>query len=846
MCRSDNDRHFRDLFNQGLATNQQLRTLISSTQLLRSGVKTVELSPRALEQIRSLVMLSDQATENEIRREILNSIAVEKMTARFEDVEMAHGETFSWLLDREEVRRPEIQDETNARENLVKWLLHGDGIFHISGKPGSGKSTLMKFLCENPATTRHLKIWAGNKTLVMTNFFFWALGTPTQRSMNGLMRSLLHATLLKAPELVHELFPDQWNSAMQRGPFRISDRDIATAFDSLTQTQGYLERYKFIFFIDGLDEYEGNPDTMVKQLFLWAKSNPLDFKICVSSRELLVFQERFAQCEKLRIHQITHRDIEAYVSAILADNEDFQSSQNKEKILQIADTIVDKADGVFLWVKVVARGLLEGLLADDRLEDLEQKIEELPRELDELYQDLFNKMLNHRFRLDRTRAMRTLLLMSMPLPGERRHPMFLIYYSFLDEPDNPDFTFAESLKKVSKDGVKQRLRKSRKQLCLRCFGLLEVVASKNRSSTTGFLFNDELKFIHRTVVEFLSKPKIQIHIQEECTGFDVCSFVLQSFLASVLISQQHPDENLNFDNDLRRLLFDNIIMGKGKINSRLLSRFVDYSKDSGLVAKVRILPYVGRETIRVERPLAEAMVLIAARLGIYEVSLGTNGSIVPIDTLCWLPKHNPIEMLAAMIGRTSALFVDWDDTILTRRLAQGLISAIAYMLKNRVSPNACLQGDDLSIWMHLISIFPQDSGSGILEPVMRLFLLYGADADMFLCLTPIKQSQTRYGVALELERRKMRNTLRINAMLDPGEPIIRMSKRCNWKLPLRDWVALAYPPNRVKTLQLLIDRNLGRDGPPTDEEIASLASDECLDLDFDKGIGFETGVPLIP
>jgi hypothetical protein len=47
------------------------------------------------------------------------------------------------------------------REKWINWLSSGNGIFHIAGKLGSGKSTLMKFLCNHPQTKDALQKWAG-------------------------------------------------------------------------------------------------------------------------------------------------------------------------------------------------------------------------------------------------------------------------------------------------------------------------------------------------------------------------------------------------------------------------------------------------------------------------------------------------------------------------------------------------------------------------------------------------------------------------------------------------------------------------------------------------------------
>jgi ABC-type molybdenum transport system ATPase subunit/photorepair protein PhrA len=49
----------------------------------------------------------------------------------------------------------------NPCESFGNWLSSGNGIFHIAGKLGSGKSTLMKFLCDHQKTKTELQKWAG-------------------------------------------------------------------------------------------------------------------------------------------------------------------------------------------------------------------------------------------------------------------------------------------------------------------------------------------------------------------------------------------------------------------------------------------------------------------------------------------------------------------------------------------------------------------------------------------------------------------------------------------------------------------------------------------------------------
>lgn len=106
------------------------------------------------------------------RQRILNAISFEDMNRRYEMVEEAHTRTFEWIfgdayLDESgqdndvETDANEFEVKRQARDKFIGWLSSEDGIFHISGKLGSGKSTLMRFLYEHRGTKAELRKWAG-------------------------------------------------------------------------------------------------------------------------------------------------------------------------------------------------------------------------------------------------------------------------------------------------------------------------------------------------------------------------------------------------------------------------------------------------------------------------------------------------------------------------------------------------------------------------------------------------------------------------------------------------------------------------------------------------------------
>ena len=116
---------------------------------------------------------------------------------------------------------------------------------------------------------------------------------------------------------------------------------------------------------------------MIHRLFSWVSERPDDIKICVSSREELIFQERFSKCPKIRLHELTRSDIAMFVQDTLAANEDFKSvRKSTEELAELRDQIIEKSEGVFLWASLAVRTLEEGLLAEDRIRDLKKKINE--------------------------------------------------------------------------------------------------------------------------------------------------------------------------------------------------------------------------------------------------------------------------------------------------------------------------------------------------------------------------------------------------------------------------------------------------------------------------------------
>jgi len=99
-------------------------------------------------------------------REILNSLKFPVMLDREEDISIAEKKTFDWIFE-----DPKPEDLPWA--NFRAWLREDDPLYWITGKAGSGKSTLMKYIFCDPRTRRSISRWATSaQPLVIAGFFF--------------------------------------------------------------------------------------------------------------------------------------------------------------------------------------------------------------------------------------------------------------------------------------------------------------------------------------------------------------------------------------------------------------------------------------------------------------------------------------------------------------------------------------------------------------------------------------------------------------------------------------------------------------------------------------------------
>ena len=146
-------------------------------------------------------------------------------------------------------------------------------------------------------------------------------------------------------------------------------------------------------FIDGLDEFEGREDTVIKIMTDLADQNHV--KVCLSSRPLPMFEEAFNGRPSLRLQDLTFHTIREYAKKQLSPQIQKRAVLNKndgdlaEKLLT---SIVERADGVFLWAIIAIRDVGDGLRGFADMNELTQTVESLPSELESLYMRMLHRI----------------------------------------------------------------------------------------------------------------------------------------------------------------------------------------------------------------------------------------------------------------------------------------------------------------------------------------------------------------------------------------------------------------------------------------------------------------------
>ena len=494
----------------------QMKTeIVKTVQKVRKEDNTAlsDLSAQLSSQLSSLA----QASRDQKSLCILNSLDFETRQSRQSDIADTEKQTFEWIFH-------DHHEPSNRHVGFRKWLQSGNGIYWISGKPGSGKSVLVNYIANEPCTQRLLQSWAGDTRLIIAKYFFWNAGAPMQKSQQGLLQSLLREIYGQCPELVPIASPSRWRRYYEIGA-SWTRHELSEAFRTLSQ-QRFLD-LKFCFFVDGVDEYDGEDHTHIVEVLKNLNASP-SVKICLSSRPWNIFISAFGADTRRRLLLEDHNedDIQRYVENRFRVDEKFALLQSRDpQSSDLVDQIVQNAQGVFLWVRIVVGNLLRGLSNDDSLSDLHRRLQSFPTNLKAYFQHMFDS-------IDDFYREETAEILLICLEGIQ--PLSLLALWFYEkEKITSGYALRAERKPFSSADVISVRETIHKRINARGQDLLVIEADTMNLGYQEHLMYT-VRFSHRTVKDFLSKPDISQKLTSwKSKDFDARAALCQATLAIV-------------------------------------------------------------------------------------------------------------------------------------------------------------------------------------------------------------------------------------------------------------------------------------------------------------------------
>lgn len=654
------------------------------------------------------------ACASDIEDAILRSLLYPSMKVRHESIAEAYAKTFRWALE------PPTND--CPWDDLMEWLRVGDNIYWVSGKAASGKSTLLKFLLQQTEIWRQLDRWASDRDLVCADFFFWGIGSPIQKSQSGMLRSLLHKALTQQRHLIPMILPDLWKQLAAQSSSMLwslsnswhpwSLAELRILFDSMIKRSS--STIKFCFFIDGLDEFDGDHlDIAYIIRDIAANSN---VKICVSSRPLMIFEHEFERCRRLRLQDLTAADIRIYVHDQLNSHRRFVelAHEDPEEAPRLVRELVQMSSGVFLWVTLAVRSLLKGLSNYDTISDLQRRLRGLPPELDALYSLMLNSI-DPPFYMEQASRLFQIVYHAIS-------PISVLGLSFADQ-DDPVLALSARIGALTRTERDRRVRDMKNRLQSRCGGLLETQTMRTISSDLSEKSDTvQVQYLHLTVKEFLEKPDVwsTLLYRTSGTGFDASTALLHSTILELKATSPAI-----WDNQIMLQISTAMSYGLLAENSTGQAQ-TDLIDEIDRVAR---LLYPDSQQHHWSHFLHRNGSGMGDSILTYAVSKGLTlyVQLRHGPSLCKLNSKCSRALLSYATGCTAGSVAD--------RLHEVRPSMVAMLLDAGLSPNEHSSGS--SSWMDLLAVLLFKAREKVHVPavwmeICRLFLLYGADPDATL------------------------------------------------------------------------------------------------------------------
>ncbi len=297
------------------------------------------------------------------------------MTSRIYNIKDHTKDTCNWFTNHDNYRKWQNNPSSSA--------------FWLMGKPGSGKSTVMKHAVQQCLERE------GDGKVVVASFFIDGRGTDLNKTTKGLFRSLIHQLIEKIPSVRAEVAKFYGNKVQTLGPqggkWEWQPGEVRQWLRKVIDE--FATAYTIYIYIDALDEAVDARKEQIDTLFhdlcsgtsgseSKSKSGS-ELKLCVSCRHFPSFDRGKAQY--LVTEQENSADIRKYIALSLQNF----SRQDRPTI---EDKLTEKASGMFQWVALVAPEVKRLNSAGHSTRKILATIDQYPQELNDVYERILSQI----------------------------------------------------------------------------------------------------------------------------------------------------------------------------------------------------------------------------------------------------------------------------------------------------------------------------------------------------------------------------------------------------------------------------------------------------------------------
>ena len=289
---------------------------------------------------------------------------------------------FGWLSADEDIQEERLHRISDLRQpETCNWVLEdpqmqqwvaddsGDPIIWMTGIPGAGKSFVCSLIID------HLDTLTDRSSL----YYFCGKQPADENTFAMILRTLAVQLLRSNRDLIPLVYQAYRQNATSRSG-RAVKQMLCDLLTSVKVTR---------LFIDGLDESPGDvQENVLKSLRDMQTATGSNCKLLISSRETPQIRDALSPKSHLRLGGKTSKGLGLYIKAKVKALR--TRSPDIEKVLadRVTDRLESKAQGMFLWVRLVA----DMLMRKTSEAEVEESIDQLPDGLNEAYQAILERI----------------------------------------------------------------------------------------------------------------------------------------------------------------------------------------------------------------------------------------------------------------------------------------------------------------------------------------------------------------------------------------------------------------------------------------------------------------------